>query len=173
MFRYIAFAWDEADSTAREGVAQLTQLLHSGSPGWSAVYERKGLTVHCAGARAGSSEPYLLQNGTGVVLGKLFRRSADGSSSAASVAVPEAESVRILASRGRALVDHYWGRYVALLFDAESESKWVLRDPTAVLPCFVANYGGARVFFSSMEDAARLAVADFTVDWKYIGAALA
>src|SRR5690348_9761233 len=112
MFRYIAFAWDDADSTAREGVAELTRLLHSGSPGWSAVYERKGLTVHCAGVRAGSSEPYLFQNGSGVLLGKLFRRSAGGVSCPMPLVVSEAESAKILASRGRALVDHYWGRYV-------------------------------------------------------------
>jgi asparagine synthase (glutamine-hydrolysing) len=172
MFRYIGFAWDDADSTAREGVAQLTNLLHSGSPGWSVTYERKGLAVHCAGVRTGSSEPYMLQNGAGVVLGKLFRRTADGSTTM-PLAVGEADSAKILASRGRALVDDYWGIYVAFLFDEKSESKWVLRDPTGVLPCFMASYGGARVFFSSMEDAARLAVADFTVSWKYIGAALA
>ena len=172
MFRYLAFAWNDADSAARDATQRLTGLLQSGSPGWVEAFRQNGLAVYCTGARARSSEIYRLENGAGVVLGKLFGRSGSASTSA-PLAPGEAESARILGTRGRHLVDRYWGRYVAFLRDASQDATWVLRDPSALLPCLTVRFGGVQVFFSSMEDAVCLGLADFPVDWKYVAGALA
>jgi asparagine synthase (glutamine-hydrolysing) len=173
VFRYVAFVWDDADPVAREAQQLLTGLLESGCAEWSAVARRSGLAVFCAGIRRGSMEPYELQDGAGVVLGHLFMRSTAGPSQSAPTEFPAAEAERVLRSRGRHLVENYWGRYVLFLRDGASGSSWVLRDPGAGLPCMCVTFGGVRVYFSSMEDAVRLALADFTVSWQYVGGALA
>lgn len=139
--------------------------LQAEAPKWSADLQRNGLAVFHAGARAGSSEVYALQNGAGVVLGKLFTRSADDRSSAAPLQFNAAESAKIFASRGRHLVERYWGRYVAFLQDG---ATWVLRDPTAVLPCFHAKIAGVDVYFSWLDDAVRLGFKTNAVNWPFI-----
>src|SRR5215212_3508801 len=111
MFRYVAFVWNEAEHTANEAAALLMGLLQSGSPGWQAAVKQNGLAVFHTGMRAGSTEAYLLQNGGGVVLGKLFGRSPGANSTAAMSELDAKESDRILATGGRHLIDHYWGRY--------------------------------------------------------------
>jgi asparagine synthase (glutamine-hydrolysing) len=173
MFRYVAFVWDAADPVAREAQQLLSGLLESGCAEWSAVSRHDGLAVYCAGIRRGSMEPYELQDGTGVVLGHLFRRSAEGFSQSAPIEFPVAETERVLRSRGRHLVETYWGRYVLFLREGGTGSSWVLRDPSAGLPCMCVVFSGVRVFFSSMEDAVRLALGDFPVSWKYVAGTLA
>ena len=76
MFRYVAFVWDDADSAARASAGALAHRLQASSPEWSMQLEGKGLRVFCAGVRSGSSESYRLHDGAGVVVGKLFQRSA-------------------------------------------------------------------------------------------------
>lgn len=173
MFRYVAFAWNEADANACEAVARLRDSLQAGSPGWVVVLDRNGLAVYCAGMRTGSSEVYLLRGGAGVVLGKLFGRVPEGASTGVPLALGESESACILHTRGRHLVERYWGRYVAFLRDDAQSTVRVLRDPTAVLPCLNVSFGGVQVFFSSMDDAVRLGLGRFTVSWKLVAGALA
>jgi hypothetical protein len=68
MFRYVAFAWNDADPAATAGARVLVERLRTGSPGWQHPLERNGLSVFCSDVRAGASEPYLLHDGAGVVL---------------------------------------------------------------------------------------------------------
>ncbi|MDB6091154.1 MAG: putative asparagine synthase [Gammaproteobacteria bacterium] len=122
-----------------------------------------------AGARAGSSEPYLLQEGKGVVLGKLFERSS-GPSTPAPLIFDEARARLIIASRGRRLIDRYWGRYVAFLHDDSSGTSWVLRDPSAGLPCLTVRFGGVHIYFSLIEDVLALGLGPFDVNWSFLAA---
>jgi asparagine synthase (glutamine-hydrolysing) len=172
MFRYVAIVWNDVEHAANEAAAMLSGLLRSDPAGWQVAVKQNGLAVFYAGARAGSSETYLLQNDSGVVLGKLFVRSRDGHSTSVMSPLDAQESDRILATGGRHLLDRYWGRYVAFLRNAASQSTWVLRDPTATLPCHTASFCGVSVYFSWMEDAVRLGLDDFSINWKYIAAAL-
>jgi len=169
MFRYVAFVWNDAESAARETAQQLAARLQGD---WRLGLKQNGLAVFHAGARAGSSESYLLHNGAGVVLGKLFKSSDGGRSISASLTLSEAESAKILATQGRHLIEEYWGRYVAFARNTATDSTWVLRDSSAVLPCHAVSFNGVEVYFSLMEDALRLGVSDFSVNWKYVAAAL-
>ncbi len=173
MFRYVAFVWNDAEVAERETAQRLIRRLTAGAPEWQISVRRGGLAVFHAGARAGSLEPRVLSDGTGVVLGTLFSRA---SGSAGSVVAPQVftpvESAEILKSQGRRLIECYWGRYVAFLHDPASKTSRVLRDPTATLPCFAMNCAGVDVYFSWMEDAIHLVPAGFSVDLKYLAAAL-
>ena len=105
MFRYVAFVWNDADRPASEAAARFIELLQSGSLEWQAAVKQNGLAVFYAGARAGSSEAYFLQNDNGVVLGKLFVRSQDGRWAGAPLSLDARESTRISATGGRYLID--------------------------------------------------------------------
>lgn len=172
MFRYVGFVWNDADQTAHEAAQLLTDLLQSGSPEWRVGVRQDGLAVFHAGARAGSNDAYLLQEASGIVLGKLFSRCSAGKSVSAPLSIGACETASIFASGGRHLVDRYWGRYVAFFRDVASDTTWVLRDPTATLPCHWMRFKGVTVYFSSMEDGVRLGLGDFAVSWKYLAAAL-
>jgi len=172
MFRYIALIWNDADPAAGEAARQLAGRLRSQPLQWHATLDEPGLVVFASGERPGSSECYPLQGSAGVVLGKLFTRSTAGDSVSAPPAFDANESAKVVATAGRHLIDAYWGRYVAFLRDAASRTAWVLRDPTAALPCQVVAHGGVQVHFSSMEDGVQLGLGNFSVDWKYIAAAL-
>ncbi|HEV7717234.1 MAG TPA: hypothetical protein VGO53_16670, partial [Steroidobacteraceae bacterium] len=117
MFRYVAFVWNDEEPAARTGAAALAERLRAVSPAWQLTLARKGLEVFCSDVRTGSSEPYELHGGGGVVLGKLFTRGGDDGSIAAPLAIGAPETAKILASEGRRLIDSYWGRYVAFLQD--------------------------------------------------------
>jgi asparagine synthase (glutamine-hydrolysing) len=172
VFRYVAFVWDDADPAARERADVLTQRLALHAPDLSTVLDGQGLRVFCADVRAGSSEPYRLHGGSGVVLGKLFERRAAATSAGASLALADDESRNIVSSGGRRLIERYWGRYVAFVHDSAARITRVLVDPTATLPCFAARFAGVDVYFSCMEDVSQLGSHAFSVNWKYVAAML-
>jgi asparagine synthase (glutamine-hydrolysing) len=129
--------------------------------------ERAGLRVFHAGARAGSSGAHVLHGGAGVVLGRLFAHDA-----AASEMLDAGETAAIVGSGGRRLIERYWGRYVAVVHDAPGRQTWVLRDPTAGLPCLHLRFQGVEVFFADVEDALALGLGPFSIDMDYVAAHL-
>ena len=172
MFRYVAFVWDDSDLAARDHAGVLARRLREGSTDWEQQLDARGALVFSAGARAGSTEPHLLQGGNGVVLGTLFQRDPGAASKRAPLAFSEEESQRILANGGRRLVSGYWGRYVAVLHDGVSRTTRVLREPTAGFPCFTTEMSGVHVYFSRLEDVSDLDDQRFSVNWKYVAAML-
>jgi asparagine synthase (glutamine-hydrolysing) len=175
LFRYVALVWNDADAAARASALTLREKLRAGPRAWQEVLERPGLQVFCSDIRPGSTEPYRLHGGCGVVLGKLFiAGEGDSASVSAPLELAESESRQILETRARRLVERYWGRYVAILHDAASGATRVLRDPAGGLPCLTTRLYGVDVFVSHMQEARDLA-ADraFSVNWSYVAGVLA
>ena len=104
------------------------------------------------------------------MLGKLFERSGNSPSTAAPLCLDESRTRKITQSRGRHLVDGYWGRYIAFLHDAAAKTTWVLRDPSGGLPCLTVRFGGVRLYFSAMSDIQHLGLGLFDVNWGYLTA---
>lgn len=171
MFRYLAFVWHDHDAAARETARRLIDRHSSQSPEWQVALSKQGLFVGYAGTRVGSSELHGL-GGQGVVLGKLFERPNNRPSSAAPLTFDEPRTRRILDSRGRELIDRYWGRYVAFLHDEAADTSWVLRDPSGGLPCLTVRFGGVRLYFSAMDVIRHLGLGPFDVNWGYLAASL-
>lgn len=172
MFRYLALLWHDDDAAARETARRLIELHSSASPEWQVALRKKGLFVGYAGSRVGSSEPYCLEGGRGVVLGKLFERPSNSASVAAPLSLDDSRTRPILESHGRHLVESYWGRYVAFLHDDASGTSWVLRDPSAGLPCITVRFGGVRLFFSAMSVIQHLRLGSFDLNWGYLAASI-
>ena len=83
------------------------------------------------------------------------------------------QSDSIVGSRGRALIEDYWGNYVAILPDERAQSVTILKDPAGSLPCFVTTWRGVRIVFSHLQDCMDLGLLPFTVNWAYVTARVA
>jgi asparagine synthase (glutamine-hydrolysing) len=78
------------------------------------------------------------------------------------------ETLNLLSTNGRALMESYWGRYIAFLCNAATFTTTVIRDPTGNLPCYFAQYEGITALFSCMADCARVEEFALQVDWEYV-----
>jgi asparagine synthase (glutamine-hydrolysing) len=147
---------------------RLTDYLLSPSSDMRPVLDSPGMRVfHCPPSK-GAYDAYMLQGNTGVVLGRLFQRRGKENLNVNSTFDSE-ESSRIVESKGRRLIDRYWGHYVGFVSAGFGQSRYVLRDPTGGIPCFFTTTASSvDVFVSSMEDFVQLNLTDFTVNWSHI-----
>jgi asparagine synthase (glutamine-hydrolysing) len=170
VFRYIALLWNSAQPPQASTAERLILRLRRDLPGWTQILSCKGIQVFVAGADRGPSRAYDL--GEGVVLGTLFSRT-DTAEERFSLALSAQQQANILRTHGHALIDSYWGRYVAFLYDARSDEKRVIRDPTGGMPCLWIDSNGVRIFCSWLEDALRLDPRPLSIDWDTIATRLA
>lgn len=172
MHRYIAFVWNhrvaEKKALAKSLVRRLTEAL----PKWTCALDTKGLCVYHVGERVPSSQSYRLDREAGIVLGRLFRRSANANNESQQITLNEGETQRIQESEGRCLIEHYWGHYVAILRSIDGTHVRILRDPTGAMPCLSTNYQGVDVIFSDIDDCVALGLVRDTINWDHIAAYL-
>jgi len=153
MFRYIAIAWDASRADASSFAEHLGRACQD-QAGWRVPLQRIGLQVLVRGESPGVNEARPLQGGQGIVLGQLFRqRDLEGTSSSSSkhLTFTSQEAARILNTGGQALIDEFWGRYVAFL-PTSVASTCAIRDPSGTLPCHLLRHGGVAIVFSWLED---------------------
>ncbi|MGH8298867.1 MAG: asparagine synthase-related protein [Steroidobacteraceae bacterium] len=172
MFRYVAFIWNDGDAACREAARALLLRQAASGRDWCVALRSQGVEVRYVRARTDSSAAYELTEGGGVVLGKLFRRSEEGVSTAAPQALGEADSRAMLDTNGRHLIEGFWGRYVAFLHDAGAQATWVMRDPSGGVPCYLVRCRGVDVYFSWIDDVIDLLDDALEVNWPYLVAAV-
>ncbi|MEM8817696.1 MAG: asparagine synthase-related protein [Pseudomonadota bacterium] len=176
MYRFIALSWNDSDLAKTAAARRLAQRIVSSSPDWQSVLDLPGLRVLHVCGPGGARRAYVLKRDTGVVLGKLFSSKPGPHEPAASFtavsAFDDAESDRLIETHGRRLTERYWGHYVAFLREPGGKRRFVLRDPTGGLPCYVTRTAGVDVFLSDMEDCAELNLAPFSADWDHLTAFL-
>lgn len=171
MFRYIALVWS-ASQPQPSATAQRLAAVWQQQEGWRTALLRPGLHVFTTGERPGINEAHVLRSGLGLVLGKLFRRVEFDSTLAPSAILSDADAASILETSGRALVQHFWGRYVAFL-QTPAGATLILRDPSGSLPCFKVSHEGISIHFSWLEDALQITAATgrnggWTVNWDVL-----
>lgn len=170
MYRFVALIWNPEDGRRGANARAFAERLRSSAIDWHCVMKRNGLYVFHAGALEGATEAYYLTESAGVVVGKLFPCTGSNAATPAAVAFDKATSQTIIDTQAKHLVDDYWGRYVAFLWDEAKQRHYVFRDPTGGLPCIFTNAGGVSVFMSDLEDYVPLAAGECTVNWNYIAA---
>jgi asparagine synthase (glutamine-hydrolysing) len=170
MYRFAAFSWNSKD-LAKAAVAQrLTRILLSTSTDWQRALETPGLIVFHAPQPRGACHAYILKRHAGVVLGRLFDDNLVEDCVPSDPTFDDKETDLLIDSRGRRLVEHYWGHYVAFLRTSNGDARFIIRDPTGGLLCFLTNAAGIDVILSDMEDFVRLKLAHFSVDWDHLAA---
>ena len=173
MYRYFTLIWNPMEPAAAANARLLTERLLTRHPGWVRAFEAVGVAAFHAGLGEGASETLLLDHGAGAVFGRIFNRDMPTTAAALRIEFDDSETLRIVQTGGRQLIERYWGRYVGLIQDVATGETWVLRDPSGGMPCFLAAYQGVNLVFSDMEDCFSLGVLNFTVRWEYIRGFLA
>lgn len=164
MLRYIALLWDINCSSQTAIVTNLSASLRE-RPEWECVDDNPGMHAFCAGVRSSSPGVHPLPNRQGVVIGWVFDcltgapiRSEFRTST----------GLAVISSRGRHLIEHFWGSYILFAQTEYPGIYCVLRSPMSTLPCFTASFNGVRICFSRMEDVALFRALKFTVSWNYL-----
>jgi hypothetical protein len=157
MFRYAAVLWNCEDINQAALSREIIQRFESQSTPWKSALDDAGIKVLYADTAA-LPGPQLLGSNRGVILGTLYRSEGDRAH------LTEAETSRILATRGRALTTDFWGNYVAIIRDECSTS--ILRGPASTLPCLHVNEEGVDIYFSWMESCAQVSHKRYQIDWQ-------
>lgn len=173
MLRYVGLHWNRTNRLAEMAANAIARRLLTEESGWSKGTTAQGCYILYRRDDVSAVSNLSLGEGHGVIFGTLFR-SADHSDgeSRRIIELDDHERARIIASDGRALIDDYWGRYVAFVFDPKSHRLQVIRDPSEGLPCYYAHQGGVTAIFSDLRDAILSNVVPRSVNWPYIHAHL-
>jgi asparagine synthase (glutamine-hydrolysing) len=173
MYRYFVLIWNPRDAAAAETARMISERILFAPSGWVRAYDAAGVAAFHSGLGEGASETFLLHHGAGAVFGRIFNREMEDTASALRVGFDYGESLKIVQSGGRRLIERYWGRYVGLIQDSATGETWILRDPSGGMPCLLAGYQGVNLVFSDLEDCVDLGVLRFAVNWRYIRGMLA
>ncbi len=71
----------------------------------------------------------------------------------------------IIQSSGRALLERYWGGYVAILASPPDQEISILRDPSGALPCLTLHSGEQIIVASDIQLAASLSTRPIQIDY--------
>src|SRR5882762_5015056 len=128
MFRYIALIWNPADPRAFETVQLIERRIAERVPALQQRFQADGLRILCSKPDRSGLTIYPMTSHSGLVLGRLFRRSSDVNDdrSAPEGTLDSTDADGLIASKGRSLVSQYWGDYVAFLVDKSSAAKWII-----------------------------------------------
>lgn len=171
MFRYLGLVWNSEEEAAAAAADHLRQPLQHHAD-WTRVAGTTGMEVFVTGAQETNNHGYSLGS-HGVVLGKLFRRTPHDQFARPEDAGAIEDPERLSESGGRALIQDYWGRYVAFL-RSSSRTATLVRDPSGSLPCYVMPHEGVHIVFSWLEDVLELlrSVPRPSIRWGSITAGL-
>lgn len=169
MFRYVAFLWNAKDMAAGHTARSFSRSLLAGRDEWRRTLAAPGIEILVAGERPDSSMVCAIGREDGVVLGTLFRRSAEV---ARVTSLDAREAQRVIADKGRLLIESYWGRYVAFIRNSNEACVHIVRDPQGGMPCYILESDRVRVIFSKMEDCLAVGRFRFSINWHYVAAYL-
>ena len=107
----------------------------------------------------------VLPGSGGVIVGALFSRPPN-SQFVTSMSTDLA--AQISRSGGKALIQSYWGGYIALLTNQLTEVTQVLRDPSGALPCYLLSVAGATLVFSDIQILVQSGLHRPALNWEFI-----
>lgn len=165
MFRYVGIIWNDGTSEHAVTANTLGKRLLRSTPDWNCTLKATGVQVYCAGHQGTCREWQL--DGWGVVLGTLHHRSAASGLVTENTFPTTSQCQKIVDSKGKTLIEAYWGNYVALLRGPGDDTVRVLKDPTGSLPCFVTQTRGLTIVFSCIADVVALGLS-FAANVTYL-----
>jgi asparagine synthase (glutamine-hydrolysing) len=170
MFRYVALVWNVQSESQSATAHLLADRLQTRPKHWGQAGDKNGLCILHKTLRHGSLRACSLPPDSGVLLGAAFyrNRTPDDETRSSRFVPTREQSEQIIASRGRWLIEHAWGNYVALMRDPISRRTWVLKDPCGDLPCFVTSFRGVHVVFAHIGDLLATGLFEFTVNSRYL-----
>lgn len=167
MYRYVAFLRTDRRFHDDLLVDRLIDRFGHIHPQWKVLDGGEGLSVFHLPPPGRSVAAIELPSGNGAILGALFPRDLETSLRDWRPVFDEELAREIVRTRGRYLMDNYWGGYVAFLND-HGATHYVLRDCSGKIPCFAITHGDITIVTSSIEDLSGLALPAFSVNARYL-----
>lgn len=115
--------------------------------------------LHFWGASNGPA--LILPDGLGIIWGRLFDT---GGTPLRQVTRPMADAW--IGSGGAALVEHFWGSYVALLI--ADDRVIAIRDPSGAVPCYIATSEAGTILASDASHAQDAGALGLDIEWAEI-----
>jgi asparagine synthase (glutamine-hydrolysing) len=167
VYPYVAFLHDTRILNRDDSARSLVDQFRHTHPLWKSVGGGKGLSVFHSPPPGRSVEAYELPGGNGAIFGTLFPRDLEISPRNWCFAIDEARAREFVRTRGRHLMNHYWGAYIAFLND-HGTTHYVLRDSSGKIPCYAITRGAITIVASNIEDLSGLELPRFSINARYI-----
>ncbi len=171
MYRYIILLWDRRDPEKSQIAQMLVERLKKQTSGWRSVLQADGAAVFDNGGRNNAWQAYVLPDSRGVVLGKLFTGTTNKNTWSHVAEFGVSEARELLETRGKHLIDEYWGRYVAVFLTPKTNNQYILRDPTGGIECLHFTYKSINVFCSDLENVFADDI-EASFNWRHIASIL-
>lgn len=173
MYNFAALFWDTSSREAtRESDEMLARFFES-QPSFEITFKKPGCTVLAQKVTATDAiKSYRLANQHGVIFGRLFCANQDLNQPPIEATVDEAVTKTIISSKGRALMELFWGSYVAILINDDTQGYKVVRDCSGKLPCYWTTIGKAELVLSDIALLSEFTAKPFAPNWRYIASFL-
>jgi asparagine synthase (glutamine-hydrolysing) len=170
MYHYVACLWNPRDHTACATVANWSARLARPESNWGCPLSTDGLLVYEQTPRESALRIYVLPDGFGVVLGRLFPTNVDAVHHNWTPSIDAAEAARIVESGGREFTQSYWGNYVGFFRDGSKARTFMVRDCSGRIPCYRLTHNGVHIIFSDIADLDCLKLPKIPVNLRYLAA---
>jgi asparagine synthase (glutamine-hydrolysing) len=168
VYRYVAFLRNAHSERAELTVRDLAHQFPLVHPEWILLTEKNGLLVFHLPPSGRSAQATELPQGHGVILGTLFPKDLNASPRDWRPSIDEQLAKEIVRTKGRRLVNQFWGSYVAFLANQDGTTHYVLRDCSGMIPCYTISHGETTLVFSNLEDISGLPINAFSINRRYL-----
>jgi asparagine synthase (glutamine-hydrolysing) len=167
VYPYVAFMRGTSGSHASGAVRTLIDQFRRTHPQWISLNGIEGLILFHLPPAGRSLRAIELPAGRGVILGTLFPWNLDVSPRDWQPLIDDAFAEKVVQTRGRALIEKFWGGYIAF-FNDRGATHYVLRDSSGSIPCYTMVCGGATVVASNIEDLSGVSLPSFSINTRYL-----
>jgi asparagine synthase (glutamine-hydrolysing) len=168
MYRYVAFLRNEQSPHAELGARQLAHQFMEARPQWRSLQEDNGLFLFHLPPLGRPAAATLLHQGHGVILGTLFPKELNVSPRDWRPLFDEELTKELLRTKGRQLVNQFWGSYVAFLVTLGGATQYIVRDCSGMIPCYTIEHGGITIATSDIQDISGLPIQSFSINKRYL-----
>ena len=169
---YLAMLWNRTDKDQGACAALLLDQLQREHARWTCRLADTGAAIFDQGAGSSTAKTYVLAGGCGIVYGRLFESGNGTCMSPDDLLVDRDFAEANARSSGALLIDRYFGAYVAILLDVNSDSWVVIRDCSGMLPCYYTVVSGITIVCSDISLITAV-VPHFRINWSYLARFLA
>jgi asparagine synthase (glutamine-hydrolysing) len=167
VYPYVAFSWTSHRPIEDGSAIQLIREFRRIRPDWKSLDGGLGLSLFHLPPPGRSAGVIDLPIGCGAIFGTLFPNDLRISPQNWRPQFDERMAEEIVRTRGRYLVDNYWGGYVAFTND-HGNRHCVLRDCSGKIPCYAITCGGITVVTSNTEYIAGLGLTTLSINPNYL-----
>lgn len=172
MYPFISLHWDPANPGTAALARRLLVKVSKSLPDYEPALKDDGCVILHRPPPGNAMRAYVLPQGAGIVLGRVFPMIPTEWSIGWSWSPSPAETVEIIRTRGEWLIHTMWGAYVAFLLDHSKSSAFVIRDCSGRLPCYHMRHGAVDLFFADPATLCALSLVPASLNFDYISAYL-